>query len=1387
MQSLFKLGILFSVMDRVSAPARTAGASIDSLRGRVAALGPQFEKFQLYGKQVAVFGMVLMALLAGPMNSAKNFEYSMSQVGAVSQATTEQMAVLEKAALSLGSSTAFSASQVAQGQKYLAMAGMDTQAIIASMPDVLNLASAAQTDLGRTANISTNILSAFGLKATEMNYVGDVLTRTFTSSNTTLESLSATMANAAPVAHAAGVKLHELAAMAGKLGDVGIDASVAGTSLKIMIQRLQAPTGNAAKTLQKLGVSTTDVAGNMLPLLSIMSQLETATAGMGSATRAANLKEVFGEEAIGGVTALLQTGVSSIEQYSNTLATGPVTSANVATQQMNNMQGALTTLKSATEGLSIVIGKQLMPVLIPLLLLFAGGLQRISRFATEHQKLTQIIIIGVSSVALLAFLLGSLAAAFGALALVAPTAVAGLSLAFPVVAAIGAASVIACTDILEFVFRLKDATVALLAFSFVAGQEVLKRMASGIMVAGKALMVSFYNVLLRLRAMMPYSDARTGPLSQLTLAGKKIILTIAQGVQKASPLLVARVRLIFQRVRAVFLRFNAMLASVPVLNWLISHMGTIGGVLAKLSGRFTQTGAAAVRSSGLLAKFGRALTWLLGPMKLMIAAGSLFYYVWSENLFQIQERLNGLVARISAIDFAGMFTGNISIAMPDGLESFYTGVKTFFYGMGVELARLGNILSGLLGPVIVWLQDAFQKLFALFSGDGQSSMEGLGRAIVVLLGLPIEGLALVIRAVQIPVSLLVDSILAFAGAIKGIENPLIKWGVLLGAALLSIKGLAAYTSLATIKTVALSTATGLLSASQGLLYPYSFLISKGLSLFGIKAKTAIVQTKILTAVQSVWGSVMSVLNTHVKSLVVGMLVFVDSLNFAAIKTRLLSIAQTIWASSSALVTAANSTMAGSFTALTTAMSSNPIGAIVVGLVAAAAILISYWEQISNFFKSLDLFESGKKIVMTLTNGILSAGRYPYEALLKIFSKMRELLPFSDAKIGPLSRLTLSGKRIITTISDGLNSRAHVLSYRMRIAGRQAMDSMLYAMRRGGGRVAGVMSKFLPSGLVSKGSSGFFVSFLKATLFFAKRFIGILAGPVGWVITAISIIHSLFSWNILGIRNAWGALWSGIGEGMSEAWSEIKAVFGPVVDAFNEAFAPIGKLFGYIKNLLFGVGSEFNWLKAVGKTVGYAIVIPFKAVALVVRGLLYPFELLFKAIAKVNEFFANLNFFEAGRKLLLTFVDGIKSVLMAPVNMIKSAFSYVRDCLPFSDAKQGPLSDLTLSGSKILTTLSVGVQKGAPGLNNEVNEALGKVNIPELYIPFSSDFPEAKSIDARPEGMSEMIIRFADFFKEKEEKKETPGNNFYIQSLHIDRVSDLDHLMEQLHDRVVVGQ
>ena len=334
----------------------------------------------------------LKAALGAPLNAAIGFEAAMSKVGAVSRASDDQLAAMTSTARELGAKTAWSASQAAQGMEFLSMAGFGVNEVIAAMPGMLDLASASGADLGRTADIASNILSGFGIEAAEMGRVGDVLTNTFTSSNTNLEMLGNTMAYVAPVAAAAGASIETAAAMAGKLGDAGIQGSQAGTALRAMFTRLSAPPKKAADAIERLGIQTKDASGNLRDVPTILAEMNVAMEGMGTAAKTETLAHVFGMEAASAATVLLgQAGTGALQEYTKSLYEMG-SASRVAAKMNDNTQGALKRLSSAFESMSISIGNALIPGFTALIEKIIPVIGWIDKFSEANPALASTIV-----------------------------------------------------------------------------------------------------------------------------------------------------------------------------------------------------------------------------------------------------------------------------------------------------------------------------------------------------------------------------------------------------------------------------------------------------------------------------------------------------------------------------------------------------------------------------------------------------------------------------------------------------------------------------------------------------------------------------------------------------------------------------------------------------------------------------------------------------------------------------------------------------------------------------------------------------------------------------------------------------------------------------------
>ncbi len=330
--------------------------------------------------------------IAAPFKAGIEFESSMARVKALSGATNEEFKKLNSTARQLGASTTFSASEVGQGMQYLAMAGFKANETIKAMPGLLDLAAAGQTDLAMTSDIASDILSGFGLKAKDMGKVSDILAKTFTTANTDLGKLGETMKYVGPVARKVGMSLEEASAMAGLLGNVGIKASQAGTTLRKMILSLSAPSSGASKTLKSLGIETKDASGNMRNMVEILGDVAKATKGMGTGDQLSVYKDIFGEEAAAGVAELVsKEGAKGITKYLDIIKDYKGTAHKIAKQQNDTVAGSFKALGSALEGVSISATSLFLPALKTVTLGITSLTQGLNSFIENHRTLATII------------------------------------------------------------------------------------------------------------------------------------------------------------------------------------------------------------------------------------------------------------------------------------------------------------------------------------------------------------------------------------------------------------------------------------------------------------------------------------------------------------------------------------------------------------------------------------------------------------------------------------------------------------------------------------------------------------------------------------------------------------------------------------------------------------------------------------------------------------------------------------------------------------------------------------------------------------------------------------------------------------------------------------
>jgi len=587
---IFSVMASMSLIDMITAPLRSIGAQMNVTNKAAASLSSGALALAKSLLPIALAAGILLAALAPCVSTAADFEAAMANVGAVSRATPAEMRELSGAARELGATTAWSAMQVAEGQKYLAMAGFSVRENIAALPAVLNMASAGTTELGRAADISSDILSAFNMEAGQMPRVADTLTAAFTTSNTSLELLGETMKYVAPVAEKAGVSLEGTAAMAGLLGNVGIKGSQAGTALRAMLNGLAAPSSEAAKSIATLGITTTDAMGNLRNPITILGDMAKATESMGSAQKMAFTKTVFGTEAMSAVLALFdQAGAGGITEYAKQLSAAG-TAAEVAARQNDNLAGDQKALGSAFESLQITIGSLFLPAMRGLAhatTWVVRGLDVLAGSPVGKFLLTTAAVLGVTVIAVTlmsgAVWAGTAAwAAFNLVILANPIGIivlaivglvtalialynhcdtarelmdnfaTGVSMAwknikgiasaigdfFSILSGVGVMGVFAYyfTDIYNAAGDLWDGLTSLFDFDLTeSGRKLFMTLADGI----KSVITAPYDLvkagLSKVRQLLPFSDAHEGPLSALTLSGTRIMDTLGSGIRAAAP------------------------------------------------------------------------------------------------------------------------------------------------------------------------------------------------------------------------------------------------------------------------------------------------------------------------------------------------------------------------------------------------------------------------------------------------------------------------------------------------------------------------------------------------------------------------------------------------------------------------------------------------------------------------------------------------------------------------------------------------------------------------------------------------------------------------------------------------------------------------------------
>lgn len=310
---------------------------------------------ELAGEAISAIGDKAKEAAEYVVEVGSSFEAGMSEVEAISGATGSELEALENKAKSLGSSTKFSATEAANAMTNMSLAGWSVNQTLSGIDGVLQLAAASNMDLADASQVVTDNISTFNLEASQSTHLADMMAYAQANSSTTAAELGEAYKNCGANMNAAGQDIETTTSFLEALANNGLRSSEAGTSLAAIMRDLTSKMKDGKIAIGDTSVEVMDSNGNFRDMTDVLKDVENATDGMGDAQKQAALMSTFTSDSIKGLNMLLNTGADQVAGYEESLRNCSGAASDMADTMQDNLQGKLTELSSAAEGLGIAV------------------------------------------------------------------------------------------------------------------------------------------------------------------------------------------------------------------------------------------------------------------------------------------------------------------------------------------------------------------------------------------------------------------------------------------------------------------------------------------------------------------------------------------------------------------------------------------------------------------------------------------------------------------------------------------------------------------------------------------------------------------------------------------------------------------------------------------------------------------------------------------------------------------------------------------------------------------------------------------------------------------------------------------------------------------------
>lgn len=376
--STLGIGLAIHLQDRFSAKAATVNAAMNRMHKNASmVMSANLRALRNVGAGMALVGFMGLRAMRGWVKQGAEFEYTMDAVSAVTSATVREQENLIRRALQLGGETKFTIHEVADAMKYLGMAGFDPTTINETIKAVTSLGAATDlpiAGIGGMADVMTNIMTAFQLAPKQSMRVADILTKIAISANTNVAQMGDSFKYSADVFSSLNIPLEESVAMMAMLGNAGLQASIAGTSLGNAWRQFTKSIGPFATGRQKKGLAALGLSGkefisqrgDIINMVDAVEKLRAAYEKLPSVVARGAMEAIMGIRGARGIIPLIRD-IKTGKTFKEYVDLAKFKSANealrVAQDRLNNIKGDSLILVSAWTAFTFEFTRAMEPLI----------------------------------------------------------------------------------------------------------------------------------------------------------------------------------------------------------------------------------------------------------------------------------------------------------------------------------------------------------------------------------------------------------------------------------------------------------------------------------------------------------------------------------------------------------------------------------------------------------------------------------------------------------------------------------------------------------------------------------------------------------------------------------------------------------------------------------------------------------------------------------------------------------------------------------------------------------------------------------------------------------------------------------------------------------------